>query len=104
MGVSIRFFRDVNFLLVGGDCKIEDVDAIGEMAEVQEGELQVSGVVKKVVEGEIDGVVYCDEYAGCMGWVIPCSPTPVSPTPISPTLDQKVAFRSMGCSAKVLRK
>ena len=52
MGVSIRSFRGVNFLLVG--------------AEVQEGELQVSGA-KKVVEGEIDGVVYCDEYAGYMG-------------------------------------
>ena len=23
--------------------------------------------MKKVVEGEIHGVVYCDEYAGCMG-------------------------------------
>ena len=43
------------------------MDDIGEMAEVQEGGLQESGVVKKVVEGEIDGVVYCDEYAGCMG-------------------------------------
>ena len=43
------------------------MDDIGEMAEVQEGELQETGVVKKVVEGEIDGVVYCDEYAGCMG-------------------------------------
>ena len=67
VGVSIHSFRGVNFLSVGGDCKIEDVDDIGEMAEVQEGELQESGVVKKVVEGEIDGVVYCDEYAGCMG-------------------------------------
>ena len=55
------------FLSVGEDCKIEDVDDIGEMAEVQEGELQESGVVKKVAEGEIDGVVYCDEYAGCIG-------------------------------------
>ena len=55
MGVSIRSFRGVNFLSVGaGDCKIEDVDDIGDMAEVQEGELQVSGVVEKVVEGEID--------------------------------------------------
>ena len=43
MGVSIRSFRGVNFLSVGGDCKIEDMDDIGEMAEVQEGELQVSG-------------------------------------------------------------
>ena len=67
VGVSIHSFRGVNFLSVGGDCKIEDVGDIGEMAEVQEGELQESGVVKKVVEGEIDGVVYCDEYAGCMG-------------------------------------
>ena len=66
VGVSIRSFRGVNFLSVGGDCKIEGVDDIGEMAEVQEGELQETGVVKKV-EGEIDGVVYCDEYAGCMG-------------------------------------
>lgn len=67
VGVSVRSFRGTNFLSVGGDCKIEDVEDIGEMAEVEEGDLQESGVVKKVIEGEIDGVVYCDEYAGCMG-------------------------------------
>ena len=60
VGVSIHSFRGVNVVSVGGDCKIEDVDDIGEMVEVQKGELQETGVVKKVVEGEIDGVVYCD--------------------------------------------
>lgn len=29
-------------------------------------DLEEKGIVRKVVVGEVDGVVYCDEYEGCM--------------------------------------
>ena len=66
VGASVRSFRGVSYLSVGGDCTIESVDEIGEIAEVDEGDLQESGVVRKVVGGEIDGVLYSDEYSGCI--------------------------------------
>ena len=31
-----------------------------------QGDLEESGIVRKVVEGEIDGVLYSDEYCGCI--------------------------------------
>ena len=58
--------RGVSYLSVDGDCTIESVDEIGEIVEVEEGDLQESSVVRKVVEGEIDGVLYSDEYCGCI--------------------------------------
>ena len=62
--VSVRSFRGVSYLSVGGDCAIEMMDDIGEVAEVEEGDLEKRGVVRKTVEGEIDGVLYSNEYAG----------------------------------------
>lgn len=47
---------------IGGDSTIESVSDIGEVAEVEEGDLEESGVVIKTVEGKIDGVLYSDEY------------------------------------------
>ena len=44
-----------------------DIDDIGDIANVEEGDLQETGVVRKVIEGEIDGVVYDEEYDGCIG-------------------------------------
>ena len=59
-------FRGVNYLSVGAECAIEGVDDIGEVEEMQEGVLEERGVVRKVVEGEIDGVLCTEEYVGCM--------------------------------------
>lgn len=61
--MSVRSFRGENYLSVGGNCTIESASDIGEVAEVVEGE---KGVVRKTVEGEIDGVLYSDEYFGCL--------------------------------------
>ena len=49
IGASVRSFRGVSYLSVGGDCTIESVNEIGEIAEVEEGDLEESGVVRKVV-------------------------------------------------------
>lgn len=48
---------------VGCDSKIEEVDDIGDVAE---GDVEEGGAVRKVVEGEIDGVVFSEEYFGCI--------------------------------------
>lgn len=66
VGASVRSFRGVTYLSVGGDCMVESVSEIGEVAEVQEGDDEDSGVVRKIVEGEIDGVMYSDEYTACI--------------------------------------
>ena len=56
----------MSYLSVGSDCAIERMDDIGEVAEVEEGDLEERGVVRKTVEGEIDGVLYSDKYVGCL--------------------------------------
>ena len=66
VGARVRSFRGMNYLSVGGDCTIEDVADIGEIANVEQSDLQESGVVRKVIEGEIDGVLYSKEYCGCI--------------------------------------
>ena len=65
--VSVRSYRGVSFLSVGGDCTIEGVSDIGEIAELHEDDLEDCRVVRKVVDGEIGGVLYSEEYAGCLG-------------------------------------
>ena len=40
-------------------------NCIGEIAEVKEGDLEESGIVRMVVKGEIDGVLYSNEYIVC---------------------------------------
>lgn len=40
---------------------------IGELASIEEGDVEESGVVRKTVDSEIDGVLYCDEYSGYIG-------------------------------------
>lgn len=45
------------YFFVGGDCTIESVDDTSEVTESEEGDLQESGIVRKVVKGEIDGVL-----------------------------------------------
>ena len=66
IGVTVRSFRGVNYLSVGKDCEIVGVGDIGETAVVEDGDLQEKGIVRKVIEGEIDGVKFADEYDGCM--------------------------------------
>ena len=52
---------------MGKECEIACVDDIGETAEVEEGDLEEKGIVRKVVEEEIDAVTYCEEYDRCIG-------------------------------------
>ena len=65
IGASVCSFCGVTYLSMGGDCTIETVDEISNVAEVEEGELEESGVVRKIVEGEIVGIKSSDEYIGC---------------------------------------
>lgn len=57
-GVSVKSFGGISYLSVGENCKITEVDNIGQVADT---EVQESG---KIV-GEIDAVVYSEEYDGC---------------------------------------
>ena len=54
----------MKYLSVGKDCEIVDVDDIGETAVVEDGDLEEKGICRKVIEGEIDGVKFADEYDG----------------------------------------
>ena len=62
----MRSYRGVVYLSVGKDCEILSVEDIGETAEIEESDLEEKGIVRKVVEGEIDGVMYGEEYEGCI--------------------------------------
>ena len=46
--------------------KIVRIDDIGETAALEDGDLEEKGIVRKVIEGEINGVKFCDEYDGCI--------------------------------------
>ena len=84
-GVTVRSYRGVAYLSVGKDCEILSVEDIGETAEIEEGDLEEKGIVRKVVEGEIDGVMYGEEYEGCIGYSAKV------------TGDDKVAAECMKC-------
>ena len=49
VGATVQDFRGVNILTVGGECKTEPVEDIGEVVEVEEGDLQERGVMRKAV-------------------------------------------------------
>ena len=66
-GLSVRCFDDKNFLSVGKSCEVESIDDIGDVVEEESGDAASCGVVGRVVEGEIDGVISCKEYACCIG-------------------------------------
>ena len=51
---------------VGGKCTLENVNDIGEVADMEDADLEQSGIVRKAVQGEIDGVSYFEEYSGCI--------------------------------------
>ena len=57
-------FNGVRFLSVGGSCEVKEIGDIGDVMEEEDDE--DGGVVKKVVEGEIDGVLSFDEYCSCI--------------------------------------
>ena len=57
----------MNYLSAGKNFEIESVTDIGETAEIEDGDLEDKGLIRKVVKGEIDGVLYKDEYEGCVG-------------------------------------
>ena len=60
-------FQGVKYLSAGAECTITGVDDIVEVEEVQEDDLDERCVVKK---GEIDGVLYTKEQAGCMACMV----------------------------------
>ena len=64
--VTVKSFCGVNYLSVGQYCEIVRVDNIGETAALEDGDLEEKGIVRNVIEGEIDGVKFCDEYDGCI--------------------------------------
>ena len=47
------------------NCVLEEVDDIGGVAEVESDDEEGGGVVKKVMVGEIDCVLSCEEYMTC---------------------------------------
>ena len=52
----------LKYLSVGGNCKVVSIDDIGDVVEESgDGE---GGIASRAVEGEVDGVVSCEEYAG----------------------------------------
>ena len=51
----------MKFLSVGANCVIEKVTDIGDVAEVESDDGE-GGIVKRVVVGEIDGVLSAEEY------------------------------------------
>ena len=59
-GVSVKSFGGSSYLSVGESCKITEVENIGQIADT---EITESG---KTVEGEIDVVMYSEEYYGCL--------------------------------------
>ena len=62
--VMVRSYRGIEYLSIGRDGEIRSIDDIGEVAEV---DLEEQGIVRKVVEGEIDGLTYCEDYEACIG-------------------------------------
>ena len=66
-GIGVRWFQGVNFLSVVDGCVISEADNIGETADIEEGGPEQGTVTRKVIEGEIDAVMYCEEYDGCVG-------------------------------------
>ena len=66
-GVSVRLYHGVSYLSAGKNCEIVSVEDIGETAEIEEGDPEEEGIVRKMVEGEIDGVVYGEVYERCIG-------------------------------------
>ena len=67
VGIGVKNFGGMRYLSVGRDCQVEKIDEIGDVVEQESSkEEQESGAVGRVVEGEIDGVVLCDQYSSCM--------------------------------------
>ena len=66
--VTVKSFCGVNYLSVGQYCKIVRVDDFGETAALEDGDLEEKSIVRKVIEGEIDGVKFRDEYDGCIAY------------------------------------
>ena len=67
-GLSVRCFGGKNVLSVGKSCEMESIDDIGDVVEEESGDAASCGVVGRVVEGKIDGVISCKEYACCIGY------------------------------------
>ena len=53
-GVMVKPYWGVNYSPVGKDSRVVNVGEIGEAVEIK----VEKGIVRKVVEGEVDGVVY----------------------------------------------
>ena len=66
-GATVKSYRGVSYLSAGKNCVIASVEDIGETAAIEEGDLEEKGIVRKVVQGEIDGVMYAEVYEGCIG-------------------------------------
>ena len=64
-GVVVRVYGGAKFLSLGVRCVVENVGDIGAVAEVECDE-EVAGNARKVVVGEIDGVLFSEEFASCV--------------------------------------
>ena len=58
--------RGANYLSLTSESEIIAVEDIGETTEMMEEDLTERGIVKKEVEGEIDAVIYSDNYESCV--------------------------------------
>lgn len=66
IAARVRTFKGMNYLSLGQQSQIEIIEDIGDTANIEEDDLQDRGIVKKSIEGEIDAVIYTDEYEACM--------------------------------------
>lgn len=63
-GAGVGVFDGVKYLSVGVMCEIFEVEDMGEIADVECGDVECI-VPCKEVRGEIEGVEYYEEYTGC---------------------------------------
>ena len=66
IGAKVNTYKGVNYLSLAPESQIELIDDIGVTVEIDSDDLQERGIVKKVVLGQIDGVLNADQYEACM--------------------------------------
>ena len=64
--MNVKSFRGVNYLSIRPDLEIIKVDDIGETAQIEDEDLEDRGIVRKIVEGEINSAVYSEVYDVCI--------------------------------------
>ena len=66
VGAKVNTYKGANYLSLAPESQIELIDDIGVVAQIDSDDLQERGIVKKVIVGQIDGVLNADQYEACM--------------------------------------